>query len=129
MLFHSAGQDGIWSRAHLILALFAGGASAAATVEVAATPIGSARYAPVGRTACVILIGTWYLQIASMLAHKDVWVEDHTALHALPVEMNIHVLAVAFSLLATYVLFGLVCAKCVDDGCVCMLLTLLKERE
>ena len=37
------------------------------------------------------------------------------ALHALPVEMNMHVLAVAFSLLATYVLFGLVCAKCVDD--------------
>ena len=110
MLFHSAGQDGIWSRAHLILALFAGGACAAAVVEVAAVPVGSARYAPIIRTACVILQGTWYLQIASMIGRKDVWVGDHMALHALPVEMNFHLLTVAFSLLATYGLVGLVSA-------------------
>ena len=107
MLFHSFGQSAVWSRAHLILAGFAGGASVAAAVEAAAMPAGSARFAPILRTACVILQGTWYLKIASMLAHPDVWVNGETGVLTLPVEMNLQVLGVAFVLLSVYAALGL----------------------
>ena len=106
MFFHAIGQEGIWSRAHLILAIFSTGPCLAAAAEASTTPIGSARLAPIIRTATVMLTGAWLLHIASMLEHRAVWESDHMALHALPVIATIMVLQISSALLLGMLLLG-----------------------
>ena len=101
--FHAADQQGVWSRSHQILALFAAGASLASAVEASAKPAGTARLAALSRVVAVLCEGVWYLHIATMLEDRQTWTST-TAMMALPVAASTLLLNVCFGLLGWFVL-------------------------